>query len=251
MSKTCRCYSREHSSCAICSSERNKMLSNEKRILEERKKEERMFNIIIMKKRKNLLSSNKSRSSSARIEKLREMENNIDVQDSHLFKVSPETKVSHLLSDIKKSKLFPSKHKLVLRVQKRRFGNEPLKSSYSKWQLDRYCDSCNKCHSKLLRANQKHHCRSCGLIFCNDCSSNKHVYLNGAYERTCNNCLKLLDNYPILCDSEDMKFYNIKNGDIIYVLSDIRVYMKKKKSKKRKSKKNKKKIKSKFKKSKR
>ena len=210
MSEHCRCYSREHSTCPICSPGRNIMLSNERRVKEAKKKEERMFNIKIMLK-------------------------SIVGEDSHLFKVSPETKVSDLLVDIKTT--YPESfknHKLVLRVKKRRYGNYPLKSSDSKWQLVKHYDSCNKCHSKLSRPNQKYHCRSCGLIFCNDCCSHNHKYLNGEYGRTCNDCLDLLVIYPMLCEHKDMKFYNLIDGDEIYVLSDIRASMKKKKSKKKK-----------------
>tara|TARA_B100001287_G_C22667284_1_gene523443 strand:+ start:950 stop:1624 length:675 start_codon:yes stop_codon:yes gene_type:complete len=222
MSEHCRCYSREHSSCPICSPERNRILSNERRVKEAKKREERMFNVKIMLK-------------------------NIVGEDSHLFKVSPETKVSDLLIDIKTK--YPERfknHKLVLRVKKRRYSNYPLKSSDSKWKLDKYYDSCHKCHINFSMTKRKHHCRSCGLIFCNDCCSHNHKYLNGENGRTCNDCLDLLVNYPMLCEHKDMKFYNLRDGDEIYVLSDIRASMKKKKSKKKRKSKKKKKSKKKF-----
>lgn len=241
MSDHCRCYSREHSSCHICSPERKKMLSNEKRIIEKKKKEERMFNVKIMLKSMDLLSESKTRLSLARSDKMSVLGNDIVMGDavggnSHLFKVSLDTKVSHLLVDIQTK--YPERlknHKLVLRVKKRRYGIEPLKSSHSKWKLDKYYDSCHKCRSKFSMIKRKHHCRSCGLIFCNDCCSNNHRYFNGENGITCGYCLKLLDNYPILCESKDMKFYNIKEGDEIFVLSDIRASMKKKSKKKNKS----------------
>eukprot|EP01062_Namystynia_karyoxenos_P062532 TRINITY_DN55429_c0_g1_i2.p1 TRINITY_DN55429_c0_g1~~TRINITY_DN55429_c0_g1_i2.p1 ORF type:complete len:340 (+),score=54.68 TRINITY_DN55429_c0_g1_i2:74-1093(+) len=40
----------------------------------------------------------------------------------------------------------------------------------AEWQPDAQCDSCNRCRRSFTLTFRKHHCRGCGLIFCDDCS---------------------------------------------------------------------------------
>ena len=42
-----------------------------------------------------------------------------------------------------------------------------------RWQPDSEAPSCNKCVASFDYFNRRHHCRYCGLIFCNSCSSNR------------------------------------------------------------------------------
>lgn len=41
------------------------------------------------------------------------------------------------------------------------------------WQQNEDCSQCNGCGSKLMLWLRKHHCRNCGKIYCNSCSSKK------------------------------------------------------------------------------
>jgi hypothetical protein len=59
------------------------------------------------------------------------------------------------------------------------------------WQKDEYVKDCNKCRSVFTVIRRKHHCRKCGYIFCDDCSSKKIVLKKGHdAERVCNDCYK-------------------------------------------------------------
>jgi hypothetical protein len=59
------------------------------------------------------------------------------------------------------------------------------------WQKDEYVNDCNKCKSMFTVIRRKHHCRKCGYIFCDDCSSKKMILRKGfEAERVCNDCYK-------------------------------------------------------------
>lgn len=71
------------------------------------------------------------------------------------------------------------------------------------WENDNTTDECRRCHQPFTLFKRKHHCRRCGKICCNACSSNydllnatdivtdplshDHVNVN-APQRTCNPC---------------------------------------------------------------
>ena len=74
----------------------------------------------------------------------------------------------------------------------------------SVWVPDSFSNNCLKCNSQFIPFfNGKHHCRICGLLYCDDCCSNflyyqteKIIPLKSPYEeenkngpyRTCNSC---------------------------------------------------------------
>eukprot|EP01035_Chromulina_nebulosa_P019498 gene19498-25389_t len=49
--------------------------------------------------------------------------------------------------------------------------------------------SCKICQGKFNLTNRKHHCRSCGEVFCNKCSSYE-IVIDGSLKRACLNCFK-------------------------------------------------------------
>jgi hypothetical protein len=56
-----------------------------------------------------------------------------------------------------------------------------------KWVNDKYVEKCHNCNKTFGLFIRKHHCRSCGKIFCDNCS--KKRYQN---ERVCNTCFDKL-----------------------------------------------------------
>ena len=53
-----------------------------------------------------------------------------------------------------------------------------------KWQPDESVNYCNSCNSTFTLFWRKHHCRLCGMIFCNNCLHNKFVneYTSNIYK---------------------------------------------------------------------
>jgi len=66
---------------------------------------------------------------------------------------------------------------------------ELVKQSGRKWKDDTEVVSCSSCTSGFSLTNRKHHCRNCGNIFCNDCSS-KQANMTGYKkpQRVCEGC---------------------------------------------------------------
>ncbi|KAH0789465.1 FYVE-type zinc finger-containing protein [Histomonas meleagridis] len=62
------------------------------------------------------------------------------------------------------------------------------------WEEDDKVKCCHKCGAKFSLFKRRHHCRHCGLIFCDDCTKRTSTITNLAYStpvRVCDDC------YPI------------------------------------------------------
>eukprot|EP00731_Ephydatia_muelleri_P000215 Em0001g215a len=58
-----------------------------------------------------------------------------------------------------------------------------------RWEKDDEVEKCASCASKFSVSNRKHHCRNCGHIFCNDCTSRTaNVPTYKKPERVCESC---------------------------------------------------------------
>lgn len=71
-------------------------------------------------------------------------------------------------------------------------GAEPL------WMLDSSVTNCHKCSQEFDVFRRKHHCRGCGLIFCDSCSAQEYSYLPWRYgiaSRVCDECF---DKYALV-----------------------------------------------------
>lgn len=55
--------------------------------------------------------------------------------------------------------------------------NENTPRRRRSWVADELVASCSGCQSRFTIFLRRHHCRRCGLIFCNDCSNNRLTHL--------------------------------------------------------------------------
>ena len=60
------------------------------------------------------------------------------------------------------------------------------------WQADGAAQACNQCEHKFSMYWRRHHCRSCGKMFCGNCSRSRHDFGAGA-QRVCDGCKSALD----------------------------------------------------------
>ncbi|XP_028286422.1 FYVE, RhoGEF and PH domain-containing protein 6-like isoform X2 [Parambassis ranga] len=70
----------------------------------------------------------------------------------------------------------------------------PLGSKAPIWIPDPRTTMCMICTSKFTRTWRRHHCRACGKVVCQSCSSNKHglEYLKNQLARVCDQCFIVL-----------------------------------------------------------
>lgn len=63
------------------------------------------------------------------------------------------------------------------------------------WLPDHETDTCMACDNLFTLIKRRHHCRSCGKIFCGDCCRLKArlLYLDNKEARVCNNCHQLIE----------------------------------------------------------
>uniref|UniRef100_A0A6A7FVX9 Zinc finger FYVE domain-containing protein 1 n=1 Tax=Hirondellea gigas TaxID=1518452 RepID=A0A6A7FVX9_9CRUS len=78
------------------------------------------------------------------------------------------------------------------------------------WKLDSLCTHCDQCNTPLAAI---HHCRKCGLGFCNDCSRNKaYVPEKGWGDQTvrvCDSCYRSANSHPADPDSSEAAESNV------------------------------------------
>eukprot|EP00474_Spongospora_subterranea_P007393 CRZ07851.1 hypothetical protein [Spongospora subterranea] len=61
----------------------------------------------------------------------------------------------------------------------------------SEWVSDSASAVCLACYAKFWFLNRRHHCRSCGLIFCGQCCRlNSGLPWTNTMERVCNLCIQ-------------------------------------------------------------
>ncbi|EKX38954.1 phosphatidylinositol 5-kinase [Guillardia theta CCMP2712] len=67
------------------------------------------------------------------------------------------------------------------------------KSSGAVWMNNSAVSHCFECNSQFSLFNRKHHCRSCGRIFCGKCSSHRAL-VEGNEQRVCEHCFSMSTN---------------------------------------------------------
>lgn len=72
------------------------------------------------------------------------------------------------------------------------------------WLPDHDANSCISCDSVFTLIRRRHHCRSCGKIFCSDCCRlrAKLLYLGNKEGRVCNNCYYILETASLSINPE-------------------------------------------------
>ena len=67
------------------------------------------------------------------------------------------------------------------------------------WEPDSDCTNCTACARRFSLTNRKHHCRLCGLVYCESCSRQRWP-ISGAPVRVCDICfaIKTIDECPSL-----------------------------------------------------
>ena len=58
----------------------------------------------------------------------------------------------------------------------RKSGKKPADSHAAVWVPDSEANTCMHCKKvQFTLVNRRHHCRKCGIVCCNDCSSKKFL----------------------------------------------------------------------------
>jgi hypothetical protein len=83
------------------------------------------------------------------------------------------------------------------------------------WLPNETSKSCRRCDKGFTAVSRKHHCRYCGLIFCNNCAKeNQRISSITKLERICEDCLALLKSHTDLHKPMKISMVNSFNSDI-------------------------------------
>lgn len=85
------------------------------------------------------------------------------------------------------------------------FTNDNIGTFPPEWLPDHDANSCMSCDSLFTLIKRRHHCRSCGKIFCSDCCRQKArlLYLANKEARVCNNCFYIIECSPYVTPNVD------------------------------------------------
>jgi hypothetical protein len=73
--------------------------------------------------------------------------------------------------------------------------DKPLDERMAEWQLDANASECYLCKKLFTTFTRRHHCRNCGKIICDECSSKKIKFDNdNDTERVCDLCYNCSSN---------------------------------------------------------
>ncbi|CAB3364855.1 Hypothetical predicted protein [Cloeon dipterum] len=116
--------------------------------------------------------------------------------NSEIIKLGREKREQDLTLEEMGSQLSQSK----LQIIEMREDREKSLKLNAKWAKDSEAVECFACHTAFNLTKRKHHCRSCGEIFCNDCSDNQMPLPSSAKPvRVCDECnLKILSKQSVV-----------------------------------------------------
>lgn len=95
--------------------------------------------------------------------------------------------------------MFRKSIKLEKFLSRRTSRMEHIESKSNKygveWQDYSTVDKCNRCQKPFTPLRRKHHCRSCGLIYCSVCTSDRAVLAGSSNpKRVCRSCTPTVEN---------------------------------------------------------
>jgi hypothetical protein len=98
-----------------------------------------------------------------------------------------------------------------------------------RWVPDEEIMYCHACNSEFDYVNRKHHCRHCGMVYCNSCSSNKallpHAFGYRDPMRVCNDCFGTLGPQQQYLSTNIANHQRINNIDVASMNCNVRRYM--------------------------
>ncbi|NXE88377.1 FGD6 protein, partial [Menura novaehollandiae] len=131
------------------------------------------------------------------------------VERSFILSASSATERDEWLEAISKSIEEYTKKKITFNPSKsleeadpeKQEEDSPLGSKAPIWIPDTRATMCMICTSEFTLTWRRHHCRACGKIVCQACSSNKHGldYMKNQPARVCDHCFRELQKQDNLC----------------------------------------------------
>lgn len=98
-----------------------------------------------------------------------------------------------------------------------------------RWVPDEEIMYCHACNSEFDFINRKHHCRHCGMVYCDNCSQNKvllpHEYGYRDPVRVCNDCNDKLVPLQQYLSTNIANHQRVNNIDIASTNCNVRRYM--------------------------
>mmetsp|Transcript_7849 Transcript_7849/g.13002 ORF Transcript_7849/g.13002 Transcript_7849/m.13002 type:complete len:303 (-) Transcript_7849:1471-2379(-) len=68
--------------------------------------------------------------------------------------------------------------------------NETLANEFFLWEMDKEVNNCRDCSKPFSVVTRKHHCRTCGGIFCLDCTISNVEIRGEKMDRCCKGCIR-------------------------------------------------------------
>lgn len=98
-----------------------------------------------------------------------------------------------------------------------------------RWVPDEEIMYCNACNSEFDFVNRKHHCRHCGMVYCEDCSMNRdlvpHEFGYKDPVRVCNQCHEHLAPQQQYLSANIANHARVNNIDVASTNCNVRRYM--------------------------
>lgn len=90
--------------------------------------------------------------------------------------------------------------KMVFNYGEAERASRPIQMSKAEWQVDARVAACGGCQRRFGTFLRRHHCRSCGQVFCSDCCSGTAVMYDSTgaptphmgHQRCCTACAKMV-----------------------------------------------------------
>jgi len=98
-----------------------------------------------------------------------------------------------------------------------------------RWVPDEEVLKCNACNSEFDFVNRKHHCRHCGLIYCEDCTQHRdlvpHEFGYKDPVRVCQTCHNHLEPQQQFLSTNIANHQRVNNIDVASTNCNVRRYM--------------------------